>query len=161
MKPAKASEFFWALARILVGLIFAYAGFAKLLEPAANFEATLLKYGVFPPAWIPLLARSVPWAEWILGSFLIVGFAPRASAALASLLSLSFLITLGASRLFLESGGTDCGCFGQGGLHLNLRQIFAVDLASLVVLIRIALFRSHPWTLDAFLLKQTIQRDDI
>lgn len=160
MKPAKASWFFWAAARVFVGLIFAYAGFAKLLEPAANFEATLLKYGVFPPGWIPLVARTVPWAEWILGSFLVVGYAPRWSAVTSSLLSLSFLVTLGSSRLFLESGGADCGCFGQGGLRLNLRQIFVVDLASLVILIRIALFRSHPWTLDAFLLKRTGQGDD-
>ena len=148
------NERFWCLARILVGLIFAYAGWAKLTEPSANFEAALLKYGVFSPRLIPWMARFLPWLEWFLGSFLMVGYVPRFAAVGASLLSLAFLVTLGSSRLFLEAGGTDCGCFGQSGLHLNLRQIFLVDLVNFAVTLRLAFLENFSWSLHSFLLKR-------
>lgn len=144
----------WVAARILVGAIFAYAGYSKLIEPNANFEAALLRYGVFSPAWIPWLARFVPWAEWILGSLLALGYAPRWTAAGVGLLSLAFLVTLSSSRLLLTGGGTDCGCFGTSGLHLSVRQIFGVDLVSLGVAIRLAALQDFPFSLDAIWVKR-------
>lgn len=153
---------YWVAVRILVGFIFAYAGAAKLLEPAANFEAVLLRYGVFSPAWIPWLARTVPWFEWLMGSFLVLGYAPRLAAGAISFLALCFLVTLGSSPLFLQSGGTDCGCFGQSGfLHLTLRQIFAVDLVSFVAGLRLAFLEDPPWSFDALLVKRRGGSDDI
>jgi len=154
-------EAFWFFARIFVGLIFAYAGLAKLLEPAANFEAALLKYGVFSPVYIPLIARVMPWFEWILGSFLMIGYAPRLSAALTALLSLGFLVTLASSPLFLGAAGTDCGCFGASGLKLSIHQIFGVDLASLAVSLKLLAKKSFPGSLDSLLLKGRAVADDI
>ena len=161
MKPSGRSLLFWTFARVAVGLILAYAGLSKLMEPVANFQATLAKYGVFPLAWIPWMARTVPWFEWILGSFLIVGYAPRFASLGGALLTLSFLITLGSSRLFLESGSSDCGCFGQSGLHLSLRQIFMVDLVNFLVLLRLSRLPFHPGSLHNFLVKQNGGGDDI
>ena len=155
-------DMFWLVARIFVGFIFAYAGLAKLLEPAANFEAVLLKYGIFSPQWIPGLARIVPWIEWLVGCFLIVGYLPRWAAVSASLLALAFLVTLGSSELFLKSGGTDCGCFGKSGwLHLSLRQIFAVDGINFVLALRLSFFTSFPYSLHGFLVKGSGRQDDI
>jgi uncharacterized membrane protein YphA (DoxX/SURF4 family) len=153
-------EQFWVLPRVGVGLVFAYAGWAKLIEPSANFEAALLKYGVFSPQWIPWLARIVPWLEWMLGSFLVVGYAPRLAAVGTSLLALTFLVTLTSSRLFLESGGSDCGCFGRSGVHLSLRQIFVVDLVSFVVALRLGFLERFPWTFHSFLVKLSEVGDD-
>ena len=138
----------WICARIFVGLVFAYAGLAKLLEPSANFEAALLRYGVFSPAWIPWIAQIVPWLEWLLGSLTVVGYSPRLASAGISLLSLAFLVTLGSSGLLLEAGQIDCGCFGRSGLHLSVRQIFLVDLVSFAVSL-------------GFLVKKTQGKDDI
>lgn len=152
---------FWIVARIFVGFIFAYAGLAKLLEPAANFEAVLLKYGIFAPSWIPGLARIVPWIEWFVGCFLMAGYLPRWAAASASLVALAFLVTLGSSELLLKSGGTDCGCFGQSGwLHFSLRQIFAVDLVNFVLALRLSFSTSFPFSLHGFLVKGNGGRDD-
>ncbi len=144
----------WVAARIFVGLVFAYAGFAKLLEPSANFEATLLRYGVLTPASIPWIARIVPWLEWILGGFLIAGYAPRLTSVGTAALAVSFLATLTSSKLFLESGTSDCGCFGGGGLHLSLHQIFAVDLVSLAICLRLAALKRFPMSLHSILLKE-------
>ena len=161
--PVKISKsvLFWFLARIFVGLIFAYAGLAKLLEPPANFEMTLLKYGVFPPFFIPWMARSLPWLEWILGSFMILGYAPRPMAAALAAFSLLFLVTLGSSNLLLAAGGSPCGCFGEGGLHLSVRQIFAVDLVNSALALRLAFLKEFPWSLHSFLLKGWGKGDDI
>lgn len=152
---------FWILARVLVGFIFAYAGLGKLLEPAANFEATLLKYGVFSPGWIPLMARIIPWLEWLLGSLMIVGYLPRLTAAGVSGLSLAFLVTLSSSGLLLESGGADCGCFGRSGFHLSVQQIFLVDLVSLGVSLGMVFSEKFPWSLHSLLVKKNRGRDDI
>ena len=143
-----------------MGLIFAYAGLTKLREPSANFEATLLKYGVFSPAWIPWMARVVPWLEWLFGSLMMVGYLPRLTAGGIALLSLSFLVTLGSSGLFLESGNTDCGCFGRSGLHLSLHQIFLVDLFSLGVSLRMLFLKEFPGSLHSFLVKKSSGKDD-
>lgn len=150
---SERNERLWAAARIAVGVVVAYAGFAKLTEPVGNFEAALLRYGVFSPVWIPWIARIIPWVEWILGSFLVVGYAPRATAVSAALLHTGFLVTLTSSKLFVESGGSDCGCFGQGWLRLSLQQIFVVDLIALGVLIRVAMLKEFPLTLHRILVK--------
>ena len=141
------------LARIAVGLVFAYAGFSKLTEPLANFEDSLLKYGVFSPHWIPWIARIVPWFEWFLGAFLVVGYATRPVALGTALLALGFLATLTSSNLFLQAGGTDCGCFGQFGIHLSIHQMFVVDLLSLAASLRIFFLKPLSFSLDSFLLK--------
>lgn len=157
----KKSDLFWVAARILAGLVLAYAGWTKLTEPAANFEAVLLKYGIFNPGWIPWIVRILPWMEWLFGSFLIVGYAPRFAAGGASLLFLGFLATLTSSRLFLESGGSDCGCFGQSGIHLSLHQVFLIDLAGFAVSLRLAFYDRFPLTLHSFLVKPGVGGADI
>ena len=154
-------EKFWVAARILVGFVVAYAGFSKLTEPSANFEAALLRYGVFSPALIPILAKTVPWFEWIFGSFLMLGYAPRFSAVIVTSLYLGFLVALSSSQIFLAAGNTDCGCFGSSGwLHLSVRQIFIVDLAGFLLAAGLARQPIFPWSLHGFLVKQNRAEDD-
>ena len=145
----------WCVVRIFIGLIFAYGGLSKLLEPSANFEASLMKYGVFPPHWVPWIARTVPWLEWIFGSFFILGYLPSFAGIGLAFLSLSFLMTLGSSRLFLSSGDTDCGCFGAGGLHLSLHQVFLLDLLNFAASLRLIFMTDFPFSLHSLLLKES------
>ncbi len=153
-------SYLWVGARLFAGFIFAFAGYSKLLEPLANFEATLLKYGVYPPSWVPAMAQVIPWLEWLLGALLILGYAPRLTAVGTALLSLGFIITLGSSPLFLEAGGADCGCFGQSGFHLSLHQIFVVDLLVFLISLRLLFQREFPFSLDGILLKPNGSKDD-
>lgn len=160
MNSKEKPSLFWVWARIFVGLVLAYAGLSKLLEPSVYFEAVLLKYGVFSPKWIPWIAKIVPWIEWLLGGFLIIGYAPRITAMATLLLCLGFLVTLGSTRLILSAGGSDCGCFGHSGLHLSLRQIFVIDLLSLVFMLRIVFLKEFPLSLHALLVKRKGTVDD-
>lgn len=149
----------WVFLRIFVGFIFAYAGFSKLLEPVVNFEASLMRYGVFPPLWIPFMARTIPWLEWILGCFFILGYRLRETALGICLLSLSFLVVLGSSNLFLSAGESPCGCFGVHGVRLTLHQIFLLDLFSFITALRIYLMKEMPFTLYSLFIKQTARTD--
>lgn len=158
---AKSREALWAITRIIPGVVLLYAGWSKLNEPAANFEAALLRYGVLSPQWIPWIARVLPWLEWFWGGFLVVGYLPRVAAIACSLLSLGFLVVLTSSHLFLQSGGSDCGCFGSAGLHLSIHQIFVVDLLNLMIGLRLVFSKRYPWSIHALLVKETGVKDDI
>ena len=152
---ATRNELFWCIARVLVGLIFAYAGLAKLLEPVENFEAALLRLGVLSPAWIPWVARTIPWIEWILGVFFVLGYFPRVSGAGLCLLSLMFVVVLSSSRLFVTAGGTDCGCFGSSFLlRLTIHQVFILDLVNFSVLIRLLFLKNFPLSLESMWWKE-------
>lgn len=132
-------------ARLFVGSIFAYAGFLKLMEPAANFQAVLESYPLLPTAVIPFLARTIPWAEWLAGTFLIVGYMTQASALLLTLLSLGFVAVL-TSQLG-GHGAESCGCFGSG-LALTVRQAYLLDWASGILGIYLFSRKRHPLALE-------------
>lgn len=129
---------FWTLARIAVGAIFAYAGFMKLIEPAANFQAVIAAYKILPPALVPAAARVVPWMEWFGGAFMILGYLPRASAGMVSFLSAAFSTLLVAAMLGGKGLPQDCGCFGESGIHLTPPQALGLDLVTFLLSLRLA-----------------------
>lgn len=152
----KSSRIFWFLARIFVGLVFAYAGFTKLTEPIENFRGVLAQYEVIPYALLPFIAFVVPWLELIAGVFMILGYAPRLAAIATTFLCLNFLIVLGASNALLDSGSKDCGCFGEGSLiHLTVHQIFVLDFLNMLLSLKLASRKFHPLSLDNLLRSDT------
>ena len=144
----------WLYARIFVGLILAYAGFTKLVEPIENFRGVVASYPVIPYVLSPLIAAVLPWIELFAGVFLIIGYAPRLSAMAAAALFFGFLIVLGSSDALLESG-KDCGCFGQGALiHLTTQQVFVLDLINFLLALKLCSLKDSPLSLDHWLKKR-------
>lgn len=122
--------FFEIAARIVLGGVFAASGMIKLLEPAANFRATLYQYEIIPTALVPALAAVLPWMEWILGVFILAGYALRSSAFVLGSFSFSLAAVIALSgKLGLDPSHT-CGCFGEGGPQLSYRQIFSLDITN-------------------------------
>lgn len=117
---------FWVLARLWAGGFFAYAGFMKLMEPTANFQASLEQYPLLPGILVPFLARTIPWIEWLGGMFLVVGYFTGAAALVLAVLSLGFLAVL-SGPVWLGQGLKECGCFGKTGLALSLNQVYVLD----------------------------------
>ena len=143
---------FWG--RIFIGLVFAYSGFTKLLEPVENFQGGMAAYEIIPYVLIPFLARVIPWIEFIFGAFLITGYLPRLSARVLAGLSWSFVLLILATRLVTGVLPANCGCFGEGSLiHLKPMQVLVMDIINTVVGLRLALLKVHPFGLSA-LLKQ-------
>ena len=123
---------FSLLFRILLGLIFLFAGIAKISDPV-RFIFTLREFNLFSEAVIPFMALYLPWLEFILGLFLILGLLHRASAFLLACLNTMFAIAI--LTVVVRGMEIDCGCFGM------LADILKIpDSADIKAIIRNVIF---------------------
>lgn len=97
------------LFRILVGGIFLIAGMAKISDPA-RFLLTLREFQLVPGMIERFLAVYLPWLEFILGLFIILGILHRTSALFLAFLNGVF--TLAILSVIIRGMKIDCGCFG-------------------------------------------------
>ena len=140
------------LGRIFIGLVFAYSGFIKLMEPVENFQGGMAAYDIIPYVMIPILAHMIPWIEFLFGSFLILGYLPRVSALVLAVMSLSFVLLIVTTRIVTGALPANCGCFGEGSLiHLKPMQVLLMDLCNTAIGIRLALLQDHPFSLKLLL----------
>jgi uncharacterized membrane protein YphA (DoxX/SURF4 family) len=101
------------LLRVILGAVFAYAGYVKLRDPWQIFAASIASYDLVPMRAGEIIAKTFPWFEIALGLGLVIGrrlLAP--SATLTALVLLFFNVMLW--RAFLQGKEIDCGCFGAG-----------------------------------------------
>jgi len=147
------TSFLTVLMRVFLGAVFAYSGFIKLVEPIENFIANVEQYRIIPAFLVPTVARIVPWIEYLLGSYLIAGYAPRATALMLGGMSLALIGVILASGRLWGAGDASCGCFGQSGLQLTTKQIFLVDIANVFIGIQLFRLKNHPVSMDRLLRK--------
>ncbi len=100
--------------RVVLGAIFIYAGYVKLVEPWQLFAAGIADYEVVPMWAAKFLAHTLPWFEVLIGLLLIVGRWLRASTVSTSLLLLAFFSLM--VRAFAGGKEINCGCFGPNEL---------------------------------------------
>jgi uncharacterized membrane protein YphA (DoxX/SURF4 family) len=149
--PTKSYKLFF-LGRMFLGLVFAYSGFTKLMEPVENFQGAMDAYEIIPSVVIPFLAHVIPWIEFLFGAFLILGYLPRMSALVLAAMSLSFVLLILTVRMVTGVLPADCGCFGEGSLvHLKPLQVLIMDVCNTFIGIRLALLKDHPFSLAVFL----------
>lgn len=113
--------------RVVLGLLFAWAGFLKAVAPAEEFAYAIETYKLFPQWMITLSSLTVPWAEIYLGLLLAAGLFTRPVAALTGAM-LVFFQALLAQAMIRGLPITSCGCFGAGkgnpiGVELALNFI--------------------------------------
>ena len=140
-------------ARILIGLLFFYSGFSKLIQPIEYFEIAVGLYEIVPGTNVHTVAMVIPWIELVGGTFLLLGYALEKSAAVLSVLTGLFQLVLGQAvvrRLPID----ECGCFGGGFIHLTLYQSFVLDTLLVLFLIQIASEEKNILSLDNKLLKK-------
>ena len=96
--------------RIILGIIFIYASYDKILDPAAfsknihNFHTTDNLIGVEN-----LVALILPWLELIVGVFLIFGVFLEGSTSITIGLYIFFILIL--SQAVFRGIDVHCGCF--------------------------------------------------
>jgi cobalt-zinc-cadmium efflux system protein len=105
---------------IALGCVFVYAAWLKLKEPWQLFAMAVDAYGLLPQWAVIVVARTLPWAELLLGLLLISGVWLRVSASAASLLLLGFVTMM--VRAYLKGMQIDCGCFASGDT-ISLRTL--------------------------------------
>ena len=104
----------YVTARLILGAVFIYASFDKIIHPAAFAEA-VYNYQILPDDLINLSAVVLPWAELLLGIVLIAGFWMPGAVALSTLLLTIFM----GAMVFNFARGLDisCGCFSTSPLE--------------------------------------------
>lgn len=95
------------LLEIILGGLFFYAGYVKLLHPE-DFAEAVLAYRVAPVYLVGVTAAVLPWLELAAGLLLAVGLKRRSCLLLLGFLTGGFLLVMLAT---LARGlKIDCGC---------------------------------------------------
>lgn len=101
--------------RIIIGVIFLWAGLSKVGEPMQTL-ATVYSYQiVLPDGLASAIAHTLPWVEIAIGVALIFGLAmPVILSATAAVL---FAFTVVTAQAWWRELPIDCGCFDLSALH--------------------------------------------
>ena len=131
MKKRKyISRFFYHSARLVLGVIFIYASYDKILHPKA-FAEVVYNYQILPDGLINVTAIFLPWLEMLMGVFLIVGFWMSGTIIWCNIL---LVVYIGALWFNLARGiDVNCGCFSTSkGSSISI-ETFLWDAAFLVL----------------------------
>jgi uncharacterized membrane protein YphA (DoxX/SURF4 family) len=96
------------ISRLLLGGVFVYASFDKILHPWIFAEA-VDNYQILPDALLNLTAILLPWLELCVGLLLILGVWLRGAVFTCNVLLALFFAALFFN--FARGLDIDCGCF--------------------------------------------------
>jgi uncharacterized membrane protein YphA (DoxX/SURF4 family) len=153
------------LGRLILGPIFIYAGYSKLLLPnthfwpyfflkfslstnIANFAFQVDAFKLLPSWGVQFVAHALPPTEVVLGLLLLIGWRLRIWASLLSVIILGFLVVV--TRAYLLHMNINCGCFATPE-PIGPKKILE-DAALSILAVATAYFawvefrRPHPWT---------------
>lgn len=98
--------------RLVLGIVFLYAGYVKLRQPWYVFAGMIDNYGVVSPSISEVIARVLPPLEVVLGVALLAGLYRKTSSAAAIVLLIPFFALM--VWAYAKGMKIDCGCFGPG-----------------------------------------------
>ena len=107
-KRKHLSRVFYHGVRLILGVIFIYASYDKILHPKA-FAEVVYNYQILPDGLINVTAIFLPWLEMLMGIFLIIGFWMPGTVIWCNTL---LVVYIGALCFNLARGlDINCGCF--------------------------------------------------
>jgi cation diffusion facilitator family transporter len=118
-------------ARWILGVVFIYASFDKIIHPAAFSEA-IYNYQILPDIFINLTAIILPWLELIMGIMLVIGVWMPGVVVMSNFLLTVFMGAL----IFNMARGLDfyCGCFSTSDTESTINIWIVLRDASLLIL---------------------------
>ncbi len=152
------------IGRLVLGGIFVYAGYAKLVYPNHNlwpyfmlkfsistnlstFAFQVESYKVLSAARASLVAHTLPFVEIVLGLLLLIGWKFRIWAAIVTAILVGFLTLV--TRAYLLHMEINCGCFGTPEPLTGMTVLRDGALVALALLMTVFAFlearRPHPW----------------
>ena len=111
------------LFRVILGAIFIYASWHKILDPE-EFARSIFNYRILPAESVNLLAIVLPWMELVCGCLLLLGLFTGGSVVVVSFMMTMFLVAIGSA--LVRGIDISCGCFSSDG----------ADPVNILVLIR-------------------------
>jgi uncharacterized membrane protein YphA (DoxX/SURF4 family) len=131
--------------RLIVGGVFIYAGYVKIIDPA-GFAKNIYQYQLLPSdLFVNLSALFLPWLEVVCGAALIL--APRLRRG-ASLWILAMLAVFTTAVIISLARGLDisCGCMSTDPNAAKIGWKKVAENVGLIVLTLIAFVKAgqHP-----------------
>lgn len=105
---SKLAKVIYHLSRLILAVVFIYAGFIKANDPVA-FAGQVANYQILPYAWNFLVAASLPYLELLCGVLLLINQRVRPAVLVLFVLNLIFMLLL--SYTIARGLDIDCGCF--------------------------------------------------
>jgi uncharacterized membrane protein YphA (DoxX/SURF4 family) len=126
----------YTICRIVLGMVFVYASWDKIIDPAA-FGDIIANYQIVSADMGTFTALFLPWLELVCGICLIINRWPRGSALIVTGLMVVFMAALGYN--IYRGIDVNCGCFtltekAPGSMWLYLvRDILFLAMAVVVL----------------------------
>jgi putative oxidoreductase len=134
--PIRRSPYLAVAGRLLLGAIFVSFALSKIMRPAV-FALNVVDYGMMPSWGVNLWALVLPWAELVVGLFLILGIRTRAAATLIAAMNIIFIV--GLVDAIFHHLPINCGCVGEVGEPVNWWKV-TKNAGMLVMCIQIFLY---------------------
>jgi putative oxidoreductase len=132
----RRSPYLSVICRLLLGAIFISFALSKILRPAV-FALNVVDYAIMPSWGVNLWALALPWAELVVGLFLILGIRTRAAATLIGAMNIIFIV--GLVNAILHHMPINCGCVGEVGEPVNWWKVLK-NTGMVVMCIQIFLY---------------------
>ena len=144
MKRQGMVTFIVPVFRLVIGIIFLYAGAMKIADPA-GFAQALYNYRLLPGWAINPLAITLPWVEGVAGASLLLGIRTLGGGVVASVLFAVFVAALGIN--LIRGLDISCGCFSAASPITWFHLAGDLLLLGMCCLYLPALTRGYyPWT---------------
>jgi uncharacterized membrane protein YphA (DoxX/SURF4 family) len=116
-RRSSVAPFLGTAARLVLGVVWLWAGSAKLTDADAAVRA-VRAYRILPEAFVKPFAWGLPCVEIALGILLILGIASRVAASVSIVIFAVFIA--GIVSVWVRGLRIDCGCFGGGGVSASV-----------------------------------------
>ena len=153
------------IGRLLLGVIFVYAGYSKIFQPntnlwpyfilkfsismnLSNFATQVEAFKMLPDWGVQFVAHALPFTEIVLGLLVLIGWRLRIWAPVLTLIMFGFSFVV--LRAYLLHMNINCGCFATPEI-IGLKKVLEdAALSGLALLMTIFAFQEarqpHPWT---------------
>ena len=137
------NDYLTLLSRLIIGVIFIYASYYKIIEPG-EFAKSIWYYHLVPGELINLAALMIPWLELFCGLALILGVLYRGAVLSANVLLVVFIAALAST--IARGLSIDCGCFRAGESATGPAwDSLWFDVVTLLFAVQMLFSRSKRW----------------
>ncbi|MBJ13131.1 MAG: hypothetical protein CMG62_08695 [Candidatus Marinimicrobia bacterium] len=116
----KVKLYFTIVARILLGLMWVWAGIEKIADPG-QFARDISNYHLLPFGTENIIAIILPWLELFIGVSLIIGLYIDASSIISAGLMSVFIIFI--FQAMVRGFNIECGCGLKEGQMVGWEKI--------------------------------------
>ena len=114
------NKYFIICMRLILGTVFLWASFDKILDPA-SFAKNISNYHVVPFGLENTIAIILPWLEFLIGTGMILGIMVDGSIMISSFLLLLFNILI--AQAIIRGFNIECGCGLKEGQMVGIEKI--------------------------------------